>query len=203
MTDVLQKLLFKGQPQVLVLNPPAEFQPHLAGLPGETRVDTSVVPDARYAFAIVFVTRSSEIAALAAEVTGHMAEDGILWFAYPKASSSRYASDVTRDQGWQPLGDLGFEGVSLVAMDDDWSAFRFRHTSFIKAAEPAGARTTGPAAKARAAVKKAVRRPAPKRPKKRAKRAPKKTAKKSAKKPASRRRVKRSAAGRKKTRRTK
>jgi hypothetical protein len=201
MSEVLQKLLFKNQPHILVHNPPPEFQPHLTGLPGETRVDTSIAADARYPFALVFVTRTSEIAALAADVIGHMDEDGMLWFAYPKGTSGRYATDISRDQGWQPLGDLGFEGVGMVAIDDDWSAFRFRHTSFIKKApEPTVEQPARAPARQRRVAKKAVRPPTPKR--RVAKKAAKKAVKKAAKKPTARTRARRPAAGGKKTRRS-
>jgi hypothetical protein len=51
---------------------------------------------------------------------------------YPKRSSKKYDTDISRDDGWQPLGDLGFEPVRQVAVDEDWSALRFRQTSRIK-----------------------------------------------------------------------
>jgi hypothetical protein len=34
--------------------------------------------------------------------------------------------------GWTPLDDAGFEIVSRVAIDEDWSAKRFRRVDFIK-----------------------------------------------------------------------
>ncbi|MEO8473318.1 MAG: hypothetical protein ABI477_14050, partial [Chryseolinea sp.] len=34
--------------------------------------------------------------------------------------------------GWAVLGKLGFEPVRMVAIDEDWSALRFRKTSHIK-----------------------------------------------------------------------
>jgi len=37
-----------------------------------------------------------------------------------------------RDDGWQVLGDIGYEGVRMVAIDEDWSALRLRKTSYIK-----------------------------------------------------------------------
>ena len=37
-----------------------------------------------------------------------------------------------RDNGWSALGELGYEGVSLISIDDDWSAFRFRKSDYIK-----------------------------------------------------------------------
>jgi hypothetical protein len=61
-----------------------------------------------------------------------MSPDAVLWFAYPKKSSKRYKSDISRDEGWAPLGELGFEGVRQVAIDEDWSALRFRQAGYIK-----------------------------------------------------------------------
>ena len=38
-----------------------------------------------------------------------------------------------RDTGWKVLGAAGFEGVRMVAIDEDWLAVRFRRVEFIKA----------------------------------------------------------------------
>jgi hypothetical protein len=52
-------------------------------------------------------------------------EQAALWVAYPK-KSSKVASDLSRDCGWAPLAERGWQGVSLVSVDDAWSAMRFR-----------------------------------------------------------------------------
>ena len=39
--------------------------------------------------------------------------------------------EFDRDTGFSALGTAGFEGVRAVAIDEDWSALRFRRTSFI------------------------------------------------------------------------
>jgi len=44
----------------------------------------------------------------------------------------KYTCDISRDNGWQALGELGFEGVRMVAIDEDWSAVRFRRAEYIK-----------------------------------------------------------------------
>jgi hypothetical protein len=59
-------------------------------------------------------------------------EDALFWFAYPKKSSKKYQCEFNRDNGWQSLGDLGFEPVRMVAIDEDWSALRFRKAENIK-----------------------------------------------------------------------
>ena len=50
----------------------------------------------------------------------------------PKGSSKKYRSQIDRDHGWDVLGSEGFEPVRMVAIDEDWSALRFRRKSFIK-----------------------------------------------------------------------
>ena len=50
---------------------------------------------------------------------------GTLWIAYPKGSSKRQ-SDLTRDKGWDSLKDQDLMWLSLISIDDDWSAFSLR-----------------------------------------------------------------------------
>jgi hypothetical protein len=40
--------------------------------------------------------------------------------------------EFNRDTGWAALGAAGFEGVRMVAIDEDWSALRFRRVEFIQ-----------------------------------------------------------------------
>ena len=61
-----------------------------------------------------------------------LAADPIVWLAYPKASSKKYTCAFNRDTGFEILGKYGFEGVRLVAIDEDWSALRFRKVNYIK-----------------------------------------------------------------------
>jgi len=127
---VFAKLQLKDQREIVVLDAPAEFEPHLRSLRG-VRVHRAPDPP-QVAFAIAFVTRRAELEAHARALAARAPGDAMLWFAYPKGSSKRYRSELTRDAGWQVLGDLGFEPVRLVAIDEDWSAARLRRTEFIK-----------------------------------------------------------------------
>jgi hypothetical protein len=78
------------------------------------------------------VTKQTEVDALARVVSAKAKGDAVVWFAYPKGTSKRYKCDFNRDSGWAALGAAGFEGVRLVAIDEDWSAMRFRRAEFIK-----------------------------------------------------------------------
>ena len=45
-----------------------------------------------------------------------------LWIAYPKANRA----DINRDSLWPIAAGYGFRPISQVAIDDTWSALRFR-----------------------------------------------------------------------------
>lgn len=149
MDPLLKKLQWKAGP-VAVLGAPEELEPALASwrLDGLTVVHGHVPGSA---MVIAFVRARADVEAAAAEAVATVADGGLLWFAYPKKSSKRYRSDVTRDNAWGPLGELGYEPVRQVAVDDDWSALRFRRAEEIgRMARPADARLSE-AGRARAA----------------------------------------------------
>jgi hypothetical protein len=88
--------------------------------------------NAGVAFALAFVKRQAEVEAAAKALTRNAEGDVVLWFACPKGSSKKYTCDFNRDTGWAALGAAGFEPVRMVAIDEDWSAVRFRRADFIK-----------------------------------------------------------------------
>jgi len=70
--------------------------------------------------------------------------------SYPKKSSAKYRSDLSRDDSWRELGDLGFEPVRQVAVDADWSALRFRRAEQIRELKRDASRALSRAGRARA-----------------------------------------------------
>jgi hypothetical protein len=60
-----------------------------------------------------------------------LGEEGLLWIAYPKKSSG-IKTDISRDQGWEPLMEAGFGPVRQIAIDETWSALRWRPERDIK-----------------------------------------------------------------------
>jgi hypothetical protein len=128
---VFEKLNLTAQRTIVVVDTPASFEPALAEL---ANVEIARSPDAvdELSFVLAFVTTQAAIDALAPAIAAKAAGDAIVWFAYPKGSSKRYRCDFNRDTGWAGLGDLGFEGVRQVAIDEDWSALRFRRVEYIK-----------------------------------------------------------------------
>ena len=70
--------------------------------------------------------------ALRQVLTAHgdrLARPEVLWVAYPKGNRT----DLNRDSLWPILGEHGLRPISQVAVDDVWSALRFRP---LKEGEP-------------------------------------------------------------------
>jgi hypothetical protein len=133
MTGVFHKLNWKAQPELVVFNAPASFEPELARLVGVKILRDPRKPKA-VEFALAFATRQAELDRLSTILAGASHGDVLLWFAYPKGSSKRYTCEFNRDNGWQILRGAGFDSVRQVAIDEDWSALRFRRVEYIKPA---------------------------------------------------------------------
>lgn len=93
-----------------------------------TPVDDRAVAD----FTLGFLRSEKDIQAFAKEVSARTQGDAIIWACYPKKGSAHFTGEIHRDKGWAPMGEAGFEPVRQVAIDDSWSALRFRRVEFIK-----------------------------------------------------------------------
>jgi hypothetical protein len=135
MASVFDKLNFKNQRAILVLAAPSSFEPELRTLSGVV-----ILRDARKAksieFGIAFVTKRADVDAAVKLIVPKTDGDVVLWFAYPKGTSKRVAGEINRDTGWESLQSAGFETVRLVAIDEDWSALRFRRAAYVGGKKP-------------------------------------------------------------------
>jgi len=136
MNDTVASPLFKklnlgGHREIVVLNAPDSFESELKQLKDvKIARDPSKPKGVKFglAFAITQaqLDRASKILASASE------GDAVIWFAYPKGSSKRYTCEFNRDSGWNVIRAAGFESVRMVAIDEDWSALRFRRVEYVK-----------------------------------------------------------------------
>ncbi len=130
-SPIWKKLNLKNEGQIAAIGAPESFETEIDSLAGvQIARDADVIGGLR--FFIAFVTRRRDIEELAGNLSKLAEGDVTVWFCYPKGSSKRYKCDVNRDTGWEPLGAAGFEGVRQVAIDEDWTALRFRRVEFIK-----------------------------------------------------------------------
>jgi len=132
MTPLFKKLNYKNQPEILVLNPPAGFLTEMDAMKPYARFPEFPGTGTRIEFLMAFVMTQAEVDRLSAAMVPLLAEDAVLWFAYPKQTSKKFNCEFNRDNGWKVLQSLGYEGVRMVAVDEDWSALRFRKQALIR-----------------------------------------------------------------------
>ena len=119
-----RKLLLKPGHRVAVMHPPAGYADLLRPLPeGAELVDSTQEP---VDVVQVFVRDSADLERAAPAAIRAMKPGGLLWVCYPKGGQ-KAGTDLHRDVLWDVMGkQTGLVGVSLVAVDEKWSAMRFR-----------------------------------------------------------------------------
>ncbi|MBE2222343.1 MAG: hypothetical protein IAF02_12420 [Anaerolineae bacterium] len=116
-----KKLQIKPDSQILLLNAPFDFK--LTELPAGCSVVT--YSDDKVACVLLFAQDKGDLEAYGEAVITAVIPDGLLWIAYPKKGSG-LKTDITRDEGWQTMTKAGFRPIRQIAVDETWSALRFR-----------------------------------------------------------------------------
>lgn len=132
MNALFKKLNYKDQAAIHIVNAPASFNPAVDEMRPITAVHDTMSKAKGVSFAIAFATKQAEVDKFAQQIAKSSAGDAVVWIAYPKGSSKKYTCEFNRDTGWTEMGQHGFEPVRQVAIDEDWSALRFRRVDFIK-----------------------------------------------------------------------
>ncbi|MCU0458640.1 MAG: hypothetical protein MUE37_06065 [Bacteroidales bacterium] len=133
MDDILKKLKYGKQERIAVLNAPGDFRERISALLPGVQIDNEINARYLYDFMIAFTPALPDVEKLGPACIHNLSDDGKLWMAYPKGTSRRFSADINRDRGWDTVEATGFRRVSQVAIDDDWSALRFRNIKYVKA----------------------------------------------------------------------
>jgi hypothetical protein len=128
-TTLVEKLQLKPGMKLRLLNAPPGYteklEKALKGISILSQADGDVPA------VLLFVTTLAEAGHLAPGAVQMVKEDGLVWVAYPKGGSG-VKTDVNRDKLWPVVESLGWRPVRMVAIDEGWSAMRFRPESRVK-----------------------------------------------------------------------
>jgi hypothetical protein len=120
---LIKKLRIQPGQRLLILNAPEGYLSNLGQLPDG--VEVKDVPDGVFDFVQVFVKSITELEKQVPVAIKAVKYDGLVWICYPKQSSG-IKTDINRDTGWSVVQKAGLRPVTQVAIDDTWSALRFR-----------------------------------------------------------------------------
>lgn len=121
--SVAQKLLFKEGYKVLLLNEPQGYKKTLGELPAKAAISK----DAGGSFDLIqiFIGSQKELESGLKKIKGCLKPAGLLWLTYPKGTS-KVKVDINRDTIRGYVEANGYKTVSLIAVDETWSALRVK-----------------------------------------------------------------------------
>jgi hypothetical protein len=115
--DLAAKLQLKTDQPFKIVSAPHSVEPTLAGLEHEGEGGQPVA-------LLVFVTNRVAVEEHMDQIVEAASKDHLAWVAYPKAG--HLGTDLNRDSLAALLVEHGVQPVRQVAIDDVWSALRFR-----------------------------------------------------------------------------
>ena len=121
--SIAQKLMIKPGRRFLVVNPSPGYADTLGDLPE----GVVILKDPGEAADVVqvFVDNRAELEEQLPRLKAHLAPNGMLWVTYHKRSS-KIKTDINRDSINSYAHSIGMEGVSMISIDEDWSALRLK-----------------------------------------------------------------------------
>jgi hypothetical protein len=121
--SVAAKLGFKTGVTLLVRHAPATIEAMLGEFPdGATWTTQS---RGKFSSILVFVKNQAALTRELKTCRPKLADRGALWIAYAKQTSP-LASDLHRDVIHEVAQQAGFDAVSIIAIDSDWTALRLK-----------------------------------------------------------------------------
>jgi len=129
MTSIVNKLGLKPGMRALVFSAPSGYMRSLAPLPEGVVISEKI--DGTHGFVQLFASKKSEIEKSKKKVLQSAASGALVWITYPKKTSG-VESDLSREEVWAAMEGTGWRPVSQIAIDDVWSALRFRPTQDVK-----------------------------------------------------------------------
>jgi hypothetical protein len=122
--DLAQKLRLPSGGRAAVLNGPAEYADELG---------VASSPSSDLDFVQLFVRDAAELRALGPGAIRAVKPEGLLWITYPKGGKTRGLTDLPATPWWhrrdvlgEITGKTGYVPVAQVAIDDYWTALRFK-----------------------------------------------------------------------------
>src|SRR5689334_15967453 len=127
-TDLAKKLRILEGTQALALGAPEGFVTALQPLPAGARVVTERA--GTHGVVVFFAGDAAALGAGLGAAIAATAPGGVLWVAYPKKSAGQ--GDLSRDRVWELVRPSGWGPVAQVALDETWSALRFKPEAEVK-----------------------------------------------------------------------
>lgn len=132
MNALAKKLQIKPESHWLLYNAPANFLDSLTPLPDGAQVTFNTVGD--FNGILLFVTNSAELTTELKVIVPLLKADTVFWIIYPKKTSN-IVTDLEMMSSWDEPTVYGLRPVASAAVNETWTALRFRPIEQVKTSE--------------------------------------------------------------------
>lgn len=122
-SSLAAKLKLKAGQRAALINAPDSYRTDLGRIPPGVTFSENLT--GAFNWIQIFVKNRAELRRFATRAVRALGPGGILWIAFPKGTSS-IRTDLTRDNGWEALQRHKMKWVTLVSVNQTWSAFAMR-----------------------------------------------------------------------------
>lgn len=123
LSPIAQKLRIKPGYRIAVVAAPPGYLDLLDPLPEGATVSESL--DGTFDLIWYFAPRRAELDRDIMAIRAAAGPAAPIWLSYPKGTSG-VATDLKREVMWDAAKPAGLQAVSQIAVDDIWSALRFK-----------------------------------------------------------------------------
>lgn len=121
--SLLHKMKLRPSHRAAVIAAPGGYLKELAPLPDEVEVSDRL--NGKFDWIQIFVKTQSELDKLVPRAVRTLKPESIIWISFPKGSS-KIQTDLTRDKGWEILKKTDLKWITLISVNETWSAFGLR-----------------------------------------------------------------------------
>jgi len=119
-SSLANKMKLKPGSKAAVINAPENYLEEL-------KHDTEILQklSGKFDWLQIFAKNKKELASLAPKAAKALKPESMLWISFPKGNS-KIQTDLTRDKGWEILQELDLKWITLISVNEMWSAFALR-----------------------------------------------------------------------------
>jgi hypothetical protein len=129
---LVKKLHLKPGMRFSVVNAPDGFKRQLGPLPDDV-VEAKTLRGP-LDLVLLFARDKKGLKAQWPKVLPELKQEGTLWIAYPKKSSGIESDLAMTDSNWEVNDGSPWQPVASIAVDETWSAIRFKHSPGLEKA---------------------------------------------------------------------
>ena len=119
-SPLAKKMKLKPGARAAILHAPENYL-------NELKHDTEISPklSGKFDWIQIFAKNKKELGILAPKAIKALKPESMLWLSFPKGSSN-IQTDLTRDKGWDVLHGVDLKFITLISVNEQWSAFALR-----------------------------------------------------------------------------